>query len=57
MTDAERLPMILSSEVPYWSEIERMTVRRAPLPAFAPSSPAAHVGIWHEIARAVLPKV
>jgi len=52
MTDARaRFPMILSSEVPYWSEIERMTVRRAPLPAVAPRSPAAQVygALWREI--------
>ena len=39
----ERLPAVLATEVPYWSEIERMSVRRAPLPAFAPRSPAALV--------------
>src|SRR5215472_210423 len=30
-------PGILATEVPYWSEIERMSVRRAPLPACAPN--------------------
>jgi hypothetical protein len=37
--------------VPYWSEIERMTVRRAPLPAIAPRSAAAqvYVALWNEI--------
>jgi chromosome partitioning protein len=52
MADARaRFPMILSSEIPYWSEIERMTVRRAPLPAFAPRSQAAQVyaALWKEI--------
>jgi cellulose biosynthesis protein BcsQ len=52
MADARaRFPMILASEIPYWSEIERMTVRRAPLPAFAPRSPAAQVyaALWQEI--------
>ena len=46
-----RFPSILSCEVPYWSEIERMSVRRAPLPAFAPRSPAAEVyaALWKEI--------
>jgi cellulose biosynthesis protein BcsQ len=46
-----RLPSILESEVPYWSEIERMSVRRAPLPAFAPHSPAAgiYAVLWKEI--------
>jgi cellulose biosynthesis protein BcsQ len=47
----ERHPGILATEVPYWSEIERMTVRRAPLPAIAPRSPAAqvYVALWNEI--------
>jgi cellulose biosynthesis protein BcsQ len=46
-----RHPMILTTEVPYWSDIERMTVRRAPLPALAPHSPAArvYVSLWNEI--------
>ena len=58
MADARsRYRIILSTEVPYWSEIERMTVRRAPLPAFAPHSPAAQVytALWREIVRR-LPK-
>jgi cellulose biosynthesis protein BcsQ len=48
-------PMILDTEVPYWSDIERMTVRRAPLPAFAPLSPAGQVyqSLWREIAVGV----
>ena len=46
-----RFPSILACEVPYWSEIERMSVRRAPLPAFAPHSPAAEIyaALWKEI--------
>jgi chromosome partitioning protein len=58
MADARaRFPVILSTEVPYWSEIERMTVRRAPLPAFAPSSPASqvYVALWHEIVARLPP--
>jgi cellulose biosynthesis protein BcsQ len=49
----ERFPGILKTEVPYWSEIERMTVRRAPLPSFAPSSPAALVygELWKETVK------
>ena len=45
-------PMILTTEIPYWSDIERMTVRRAPLPAIAPQSAAAqvYVELWAEIA-------
>ncbi len=46
-----QFPQILATEVPYWSEIERMSVRRAPLPASAPSSAAALVysRLWAEI--------
>jgi cellulose biosynthesis protein BcsQ len=48
-------PGILETEIPYRSEIERMTVRRAPLPAFAPASPAArlYAQLWQEIARRI----
>jgi chromosome partitioning protein len=48
-----QFPGILETEVPYWSEIERMTVRRAPLPSFAPSSPAALVyeALWKEAVK------
>ena len=35
-----RFPIMLSTELPYWSEIERMSVRRAPLPAYAPRAEA-----------------
>ena len=47
----QRFPTILATEVPYWSEIERMAVRRAPIPAYAPRSPAALVysNLWSEI--------
>lgn len=48
----QRFPMVLEAEIPYWSDIERMTVRRAPLPAYAPRSPAARLydGLWREVA-------
>src|SRR5262249_57282538 len=44
-------PTILATEVPYWSEIERMSVRRAPLPACAPRSDAARIyaALWEEV--------
>ena len=47
----ERFPGILRTEVPYWSEIERMSVRRAPLSAIAPRSAAARIylSLWTEI--------
>ena len=38
-----KFPNMLVTEVPYWSEIERMSVRRAPLPAIAPNSPATQI--------------
>ena len=46
-----QFPTILATEVPYWSEIERMSVRRAPLPACAPKSDAARIysTLWHEV--------
>jgi cellulose biosynthesis protein BcsQ len=42
---------LLRTEVPYWSDIEKMTLRRAPLPSYAPQSPAARVyaELWREI--------
>ena len=44
-------PELLATEIPYWSEIERMSVRRAPLPASAPRSDAAALyrSLWTEI--------
>jgi chromosome partitioning protein len=38
-----RFPKMLTSEIPYWSEIERMSVKRAPLPAYAPHSAASQL--------------
>ncbi len=48
-----QFPRMLSTEVPYRSEIERMSVRRAPLPAFAPKSDAAliYTALWDEIRK------
>jgi len=48
-----QFPAILATEIPYWSEIERMTVRRAPLPACAPRSDAAliYAALWAEIGQ------
>ncbi len=47
----EQFPNILATEVPYSSEIERMSLRRAPIPAFAPNSAAAHTyaALWAEV--------
>ena len=47
----QQFPAMLATEVPYWSEIERMSQRRAPVPAYAPNSPAAQIytALWAEI--------
>jgi chromosome partitioning protein len=44
-------PQMLATEVPNWSQIERMSVRRAPLAASAPRSAAALIyqHLWREI--------
>jgi len=46
-----QFPQMLATTIPYWSEIERMTLRRAPLPAFAPQSEAARIyaALWAEM--------
>jgi chromosome partitioning protein len=46
-----QFPMTLATEVPYRSEIERMSVRRAPLCACAPASEAGliYTALWTEI--------
>jgi chromosome partitioning protein len=48
-------PGILKTEVPYRSEIERMTWRREPLPAYAPLSEAGQIyqALWDEIAHRI----
>jgi chromosome partitioning protein len=47
----EQFPELLATEVPYSSEIERMSLRRAPLPAYAPGSAMGQVygALWREI--------
>jgi chromosome partitioning protein len=51
----EQYPTMLLTEVPYASEIERMTLRRAPIPAFAPRSTAAQVysALWTELTLSI----
>ena len=46
-----QFPQILATEVPDWSEIERMSVRRVPLPASAPNGGAAllYGKLWAEV--------
>jgi cellulose biosynthesis protein BcsQ len=48
----EQFRSILATEVKYASEIERMTLRRAPLPAYAPRSPEGqmYMALWSEVA-------
>lgn len=47
----EQFPELLQTEIPYWSDIERMSQRRAPLPAYAPSSAGGQVyrALWDEV--------
>jgi cellulose biosynthesis protein BcsQ len=51
----ELFPQLLETEVPYSSEIERMSVRRAPIPAYSPLSPVGQIyaALWTEIAGRV----
>jgi cellulose biosynthesis protein BcsQ len=46
-----RFSELLGTEVPYWSEIEKMTLRRAPLPSYAPASAAGqlYAALWSEL--------
>lgn len=48
----ELFPSLLATEVPYASEIERMSVRRAPLPSYAPRSLPGQIytALWAEVA-------
>jgi chromosome partitioning protein len=47
----QRFPSILATEVPYGSDFERITLRRAPVEAYAPGSAAAQVyrALWRDI--------
>jgi cellulose biosynthesis protein BcsQ len=47
----QRYPSILGTEVPYGSEFEKITLRRAPVESYAPASAAANVyrALWQEI--------
>jgi cellulose biosynthesis protein BcsQ len=51
----EKFPTVLAAEVPYWSEIERMSLRRAPIPVFAPASASAQIyaALWAEVAARI----
>jgi chromosome partitioning protein len=47
----EQFPELLATEVPYSSEIERMSLRREPIPAYSPRSAVGQVysALWEEI--------
>ncbi len=47
----ERFPLVLTTEVPYSSEIERMSLRRAPISSYAPGSAPGQIypALWSEI--------
>jgi len=47
----EQYPQLLTTEVPYSSEIERMSLRRAPIAAYSPRSMAGRIypALWAEI--------
>ena len=47
----QRFPIILDTEVPYGSDFEKITLRRAPVESYAPGSVAAGVyrALWREI--------
>jgi cellulose biosynthesis protein BcsQ len=47
----QRFPVILDTEVPYGSDFEKITLRRAPIESYAPGSVAADVyrALWREI--------
>jgi chromosome partitioning protein len=49
----EQFPAILDTEVPYWSEIERMSVRRAPVPVCSSAGAATtlYVALWREMSE------
>src|SRR5580693_3780987 len=46
-----QFPELLATEVPYWSEIERMSLRRAPIPSYSPRGAIGQVysALWREI--------
>jgi cellulose biosynthesis protein BcsQ len=52
-----QFPFLLTTEIPYSSQIERMSERRAPLPAYAPGSPEGRIysTLWAEIGTRMRP--
>ncbi len=53
-----QFPELLGTELPYSSEIERMTERRAPLPSFSPRSEPGrlYASLWAEIRESLGPE-
>ena len=53
----KQFPELLTTEVPYSSEIERMSLRRAPIAAYSPGSPAGQIysALWREIDARISP--
>jgi chromosome partitioning protein len=51
----EQYPIILETEIPYSSKIERMSVRRAPIPSYSPGSQVGrtYAALWAEIEKRV----
>jgi cellulose biosynthesis protein BcsQ len=51
----EQFPSMLVTEVPYSSEVERMTLRRAPMGAYGPGSAAGqcYAALWTEVSEAL----
>lgn len=51
----QRVPGFLAAAIPAASDVERMGVERAPLPVYAPSSPAAQAyqALWDELRHAL----
>lgn len=48
---------LLETEIPYSSQVERMSLRRAPLPAYARGSPEGRIysALWNEIGARIRP--
>jgi chromosome partitioning protein len=50
-------PELLATEIPYSSDIERMSLRRAPIPAYSPRSAEGQIyaALWREIESRMQP--
>ncbi len=54
-----RRPGLLRTVIPYASDVELMSVRRSPLPAYSPRNPAAlaYQRLWQEVAALLEPQL